>query len=117
MEEYIDLASRKSELERTELQKEKTGVFSGCYAKNPVNGEVIPIWIADYVLGRCVWLSCSFGFIAYLLIGRFVWAGVTELTYNVWKGNVWLILHAIFSLLDSKHNLILWPFLVLEVLE
>lgn len=51
MEEYKDLASRKSELERTELQKEKTGVFSGCYARNPVNGEAVPIWVADYVLG------------------------------------------------------------------
>ncbi|TQD70156.1 hypothetical protein C1H46_044309 [Malus baccata] len=51
VEEYIDLASRKSDLERTELQKEKTGVFSGCYAKNPVNGEAVPIWVADYVLG------------------------------------------------------------------
>ncbi|KAL5578763.1 hypothetical protein UlMin_011205 [Ulmus minor] len=51
VEEYIDLASRKSDLERTELQKEKTGVFSGCYAMNPVNGEAIPIWVADYVLG------------------------------------------------------------------
>lgn len=54
MEEYKDLASRKRDLERTELQKEKTGVFSGCYARNPANGEVIPIWVADYVLGRCV---------------------------------------------------------------
>lgn len=60
MEEYIDLASRKSDLERTELQKEKTGVFSGCYAKNPVNGEAIPIWVADYVLGRFVWLYAYF---------------------------------------------------------
>ncbi|XP_015885761.2 leucine--tRNA ligase, chloroplastic/mitochondrial [Ziziphus jujuba] len=51
VEEYVDLASKKSDLERTELQKEKTGVFSGCYAKNPVNGEAIPIWVADYVLG------------------------------------------------------------------
>ncbi|PQQ12152.1 leucine--tRNA ligase chloroplastic/mitochondrial [Prunus yedoensis var. nudiflora] len=51
VEEYTDLASRKSDLERTELQKEKTGVFSGCYAKNPVSGEAIPIWVADYVLG------------------------------------------------------------------
>lgn len=51
VEEYKDLASRKSDLERTELQKEKTGVFSGAYARNPVNGESIPIWIADYVLG------------------------------------------------------------------
>ncbi|KAK2999189.1 hypothetical protein RJ639_023028 [Escallonia herrerae] len=51
VEEYKELASRKSELERTELQKEKTGVFSGCYARNPANGEATPIWIADYVLG------------------------------------------------------------------
>lgn len=51
VEEYKDLASRKSDLERTELQKEKTGVFSGCYAQNPANGEAIPIWVADYVLG------------------------------------------------------------------
>ncbi|KAL1211088.1 Leucine--tRNA ligase, chloroplastic/mitochondrial [Cardamine amara subsp. amara] len=50
VEEYQDFASRKSDLERTELQKEKTGVFSGCYAKNPVNGDAIPIWVADYVL-------------------------------------------------------------------
>ncbi|KAJ1405559.1 Valyl/Leucyl/Isoleucyl-tRNA synthetase, editing domain [Sesbania bispinosa] len=42
---------KKSDLERTELQKEKTGVFTGCYAKNPANGEAIPIWVADYVLG------------------------------------------------------------------
>ena len=40
----------KVELERTELAKEKTGVFTGAYAINPVNGEKIPIWIADYVL-------------------------------------------------------------------
>ncbi|XP_057422160.1 leucine--tRNA ligase, chloroplastic/mitochondrial [Lotus japonicus] len=51
VEDYVDLASRKSDLERTELQKEKTGVFTGCYAKNPANGEAIPIWVADYVLG------------------------------------------------------------------
>ncbi|CAN1811214.1 Leucine--tRNA ligase, chloroplastic/mitochondrial [Linum perenne] len=50
VEEYKDIASRKSDLERTELQKEKTGVFSGCYARNPANGEAIPIWVADYVL-------------------------------------------------------------------
>ncbi|MCB2203235.1 leucine--tRNA ligase [bacterium] len=47
---YIDAASRKNDLERTELAKEKTGVFTGAYAINPVNGERIPIWIADYVL-------------------------------------------------------------------
>ncbi|KVH96767.1 Aminoacyl-tRNA synthetase, class 1a, anticodon-binding [Cynara cardunculus var. scolymus] len=51
VEEYKEVASRKSDLERTELQKEKSGVFSGCYARNPVNGEAIPIWVADYVLG------------------------------------------------------------------
>jgi leucyl-tRNA synthetase len=43
-------ASRKSDLERTELAKKKTGVFTGAHAINPVNGERIPIWIADYVL-------------------------------------------------------------------
>ena len=42
--------SKKSDLERTELAKEKSGVFTGAYALNPVNGEKIPIWIADYVL-------------------------------------------------------------------
>ncbi|KAL8032932.1 hypothetical protein ABFX02_13G129700 [Erythranthe guttata] len=51
VEEYREVASRKSDLERTELQKEKTGVFSGCYATNPANGVSIPIWVADYVLG------------------------------------------------------------------
>ncbi len=50
IEEYIEKASRKSDLERTELAKEKTGVFTGAYAINPVNGKEIPIWIADYVL-------------------------------------------------------------------
>ncbi len=47
---YKEEAARKSDLERTELAKKKTGVFSGAYAQNPVNGESIPIWIADYVL-------------------------------------------------------------------
>ncbi len=47
---YLEQASRKSDLERTELQKEKSGVFTGGFAINPVNGEKIPIWIADYVL-------------------------------------------------------------------
>ncbi|WP_321388538.1 leucine--tRNA ligase [uncultured Enterococcus sp.] len=47
---YIDEASKKSELNRTDLAKEKTGVFTGAYAVNPVNGALIPIWIADYVL-------------------------------------------------------------------
>ncbi|KAL1805373.1 hypothetical protein ACET3Z_028441 [Daucus carota] len=50
VKEYRDLASRKSDLERTELQKEKEGVFTGCYAVNPSNKEAIPIWVADYVL-------------------------------------------------------------------
>jgi leucyl-tRNA synthetase len=47
---YRAFAAGKSDLERTELAKEKTGVFTGAYALNPVNGEKIPIWIADYVL-------------------------------------------------------------------
>jgi leucyl-tRNA synthetase len=47
---YIEQASRKSDLDRTDLAKEKTGVFTGSYAINPVNGARIPIWIADYVL-------------------------------------------------------------------
>ncbi len=47
---YVDAASKKSELNRTDLAKEKTGVFTGAYAINPVNGKEIPIWIADYVL-------------------------------------------------------------------
>jgi leucyl-tRNA synthetase len=50
IEEYCRRASFKSELDRTDLAKEKTGVFTGSYAINPVNGEQIPIWIADYVL-------------------------------------------------------------------
>lgn len=47
---YQSEAAKKSDLERTELQKEKTGVFTGAYAINPVNGQEVPIWIADYVL-------------------------------------------------------------------
>ncbi|NLX56667.1 MAG: leucine--tRNA ligase [Planctomycetaceae bacterium] len=47
---YCARASAKSDLERTELVKEKTGVFTGSYAINPVNGQPVPIWIADYVL-------------------------------------------------------------------
>ena len=47
---YIKLAASKSDLERTELNKEKTGVFTGSYTINPVNGKRIPIWISDYVL-------------------------------------------------------------------
>ena len=48
--DYVDQAAKKSDLDRTDLAKEKTGVFSGSYAINPVNGKEIPIWIADYVL-------------------------------------------------------------------
>jgi len=48
--EYLDEAKKKSDLERTDLAKDKSGVFSGSYAINPVNGKKIPIWIADYVL-------------------------------------------------------------------
>ena len=48
--EYREKTARKSELERAEMAKEKTGVFTGAYAVNPANGEHIPIWIADYVL-------------------------------------------------------------------
>ncbi len=47
---YRDEAARKSDLDRTDLAKEKTGVFTGAYAINPVNEEKIPIWISDYVL-------------------------------------------------------------------
>ncbi|MGN0907287.1 MAG: leucine--tRNA ligase, partial [Bullifex sp.] len=47
---YLDATKHKSDLERTDLAKDKTGVFSGSYAINPVNGKKIPIWIADYVL-------------------------------------------------------------------
>ncbi|WP_086314234.1 leucine-tRNA ligase [Enterococcus sp. 7F3_DIV0205] len=50
VEAYIDAASKKSDLNRTDLAKEKTGVFTGAYAVNPVNGAEIPIWISDYVL-------------------------------------------------------------------
>ena len=50
VEAYIEEAAKKSDLNRTDLSKEKTGVFTGAYAINPVNGKEIPIWIADYVL-------------------------------------------------------------------
>jgi len=50
VEKYQEAAAKKSELERTELVKEKTGVLTGAYAVNPVNQEKIPVWIADYVL-------------------------------------------------------------------
>ncbi|MBN1436200.1 MAG: leucine--tRNA ligase [Sedimentisphaerales bacterium] len=50
VEQYITQAARKSDLDRTDLAKEKTGVFTGAYAINPVNNQRIPIWISDYVL-------------------------------------------------------------------
>ncbi len=50
VEEYVAAASKRTELERTADDKEKTGVFTGGYAINPVNGEQIPVWVADYVL-------------------------------------------------------------------
>ncbi|GMC02241.1 leucine--tRNA ligase [Enterococcus thailandicus] len=50
VEAYIEETAKKSDLKRTDLAKEKTGVFTGAYAINPANGKEIPIWIADYVL-------------------------------------------------------------------
>jgi len=47
---YVEFARKESEIERTSTEKEKTGVFTGAYAVNPINNEKIPIWIADYVL-------------------------------------------------------------------
>ena len=51
IKKYQDEVSHKSDLDRTELNKEKTGVFTGAYAINPINNEEVPIFIADYVLG------------------------------------------------------------------
>jgi leucyl-tRNA synthetase len=50
VQQYQQAATRKSEFERTEMAKKKTGVFTGAYAVNPVNNQQVPIWIADYVL-------------------------------------------------------------------
>lgn len=50
VEDYRRTASLKSDLDRTELSKEKSGVFTGSFAVNPVNGQQIPVWVADYVL-------------------------------------------------------------------
>ena len=50
VEAYLEQAARKTELERMEDSNVKTGVFTGGYAVNPVNGEDIPMWVADYVL-------------------------------------------------------------------
>ncbi|MFC2131067.1 leucine--tRNA ligase [Bacteroidota bacterium] len=52
IDEYIKQASLKSDLERTELSKDKTGIFTGAYAINPATGKEIPVWIADYVLAH-----------------------------------------------------------------
>ena len=50
MRAYVEQTLRQSDIQREAADKEKTGVFTGGYAINPVNGERIPIWIADYVL-------------------------------------------------------------------
>jgi leucyl-tRNA synthetase len=50
VEAYREQARRTSEIDRTSAEREKSGVFTGAYARNPVNGETIPVWIADYVL-------------------------------------------------------------------
>lgn len=50
VDKYLDKVKRKSDLERTDLNKDKTGVFTGAYAINPVNNKKVPVWIADYVL-------------------------------------------------------------------
>lgn len=50
VEAYISAAAKKSDLERTDLAKDKTGVFTGAYAINPVNGAKIPVWVSDYIL-------------------------------------------------------------------
>jgi len=50
IKDYVQRARKKSDLERTELEKDKTGVFSGFFAINPVNNKKIPIWVADFVL-------------------------------------------------------------------
>ncbi|WP_372776660.1 leucine--tRNA ligase [Mangrovibacterium sp.] len=50
VEKYIQLSSLKSDLDRTELNKDKSGVFTGRYAINPINGKQVPVWVADYVL-------------------------------------------------------------------
>ena len=52
VQEYVEKAGLKSDLERQEESKKKTGVFTGAYAINPVNGKEIPIWVADYVLAH-----------------------------------------------------------------
>ena len=51
-EDYITEASKKSDQDRTQDDKQKTGVFTGSHVINPFNGEQVPLWIADYVLGN-----------------------------------------------------------------
>lgn len=75
---YVEAALRKSDLERTELQKVKTGVFTGTYARNPATAEAIPVWVADYVLGRWVWLQSS-------LLIWFNWYGPPDSHHNTLK--------------------------------
>ena len=50
VEAYVEEARRMTEVERMSTEKEKTGVFTGGYVTNPINGEQVPVWIADYVL-------------------------------------------------------------------
>src|SRR5574344_612755 len=50
VEKYVEVSSHKSDMDRTELNKDKTGVFTGSYAINPINNAIVPIWVADYVL-------------------------------------------------------------------
>ncbi|MEK7624378.1 MAG: leucine--tRNA ligase [Patescibacteria group bacterium] len=50
VKKYIGIAAKKSDIERTEAEKEKTGIFTGSYCLNPANGEKIPIWVGDYVV-------------------------------------------------------------------
>lgn len=50
VQEYVRASRQKSEFERTQLEKEKTGVFSGSYCLNPINSEKVPIWVSDYVV-------------------------------------------------------------------
>ena len=50
IEAYVDKARRETEIERQSTDKDKTGVFTGSYAINPINGEQVPIWMTDYVL-------------------------------------------------------------------
>jgi len=52
VQDYIEKAQNKTDIERTDLNKNKTGVFTGAYAINPVNGKELPIWVADYVLSH-----------------------------------------------------------------